>query len=292
MKGYITRVAPSPTGFAHIGTIRTALFNYLAARSSGGSFILRHDDTDSERNREECIKVTEDSLSWIGLKPDLIFRQSERCKRYAELAEGLVQNGSAIVCDNGAIALKWHAGMLRLWHDEIAGDLSVTDTNISHIDRKLILLRGSDKLGQATYQFASTVDDWDYSINYIIRGVDHTQNTPKQLAIWYALNTLSEHPVDYPKFAHVGLIFHEKHKLSKRDNAASLFVWRDAGYSQEAILNSMLRLGWGIDDKGQAYSLDEMVALFPNGRMKNSPANLDLAKMAFYQKVSQQRSAA
>lgn len=294
MKGYITRVAPSPTGFAHIGTIRTALFCYLAAKASGGVFILRHDDTDTERNREECIKVTEDSLNWMGLKPDLVFRQSNRSKRYDELAKKLVANGSAIVLDNGAIALRWNEHMPRLWRDNIAGEQPINDTNIEQIDRKLILLRGGDKLGQATYQFSSVVDDWDYNVNYVIRGVDHTQNTPKQLAIWYALNTIvdAEELVPYPKFAHVGLIFHEKRKLSKRDNAASLMTWKDAGYSPEAILNGMLRLGWGFDDGNQLYSLDEMIAIFLKGNMKNKPASLDLARMTYCQKAFEQRRAA
>lgn len=292
---YITRVAPSPTGMMHVGTARTALFNYLAAKASGGKFILRIDDTDQERHNEDAINPIYEGLKWLGLNWNTTFRQSDNRSAYERNAKLLVDKGLAITLDNGAIALRWNNSMPKTWHDTIAGDIAITDTNKEQIDNKLILLRGGDKLGQPTYQFASTFDDWNWGINYIIRGVDHTSNTPKQIAIWCALNeafdgTPGFHRKDLPKFAHVGLIFREKKKMSKRDGkAASLLDYREAGYDPDGVFNFLLRLGWApsMDNKEHAI-LDRNRAIdmfLTNGRMRNSNASFDDAKLNWYDKV-------
>jgi len=303
MPPYITRIAPSPTGDMHIGTARTAYFNYLAARATGGRFILRIDDTDVDRNRDECITVIDKTMKWLGLDYDDRFQQSARTEAYKATLYNLIDEGLCVILENGAVALKWHPDMPRKWHDEIAGDIAITDTNIEQIDGRTILMRGGDKLGQFTYQFCSVVDDWMKGINFIIRGVDHITNTAKQVAIWWALNKVEQEAMDsvpsgwrtehtnikpLPKFAHVGLIFKDKKKMSKRDGAASMLHYMEQGYSPDALLNFMFRMGWGpkVDDKSNSIiTRDRAPDLFLNGgTMRGSNAGFDQQKLDWYNK--------
>lgn len=284
MTPYVTRIAPSPTGDMHLGTARTAYFCWLAAKASGGRFILRIDDTDVARNRQECVDVILQTMDWLGLGYDEIAYQSHRTKAYVERAKMLVTAGFAVELDNGAIALKWHDWMPRVWKDEVAGEIPITDTNIEQIDGRLILLKGGENRGQPVYQFASIIDDIDFGVNFIIRGVDHITNTAKQLAILWAVDrALGRDNKREIKFAHLGLIHKDKKKLSKRDGAASLLGYKEKGYDPEALLNFMLRLGWGprVDDKSTAVlPRDRAMALFlDGGTMKSSPANFDQAKL-------------
>lgn len=285
MQGYITRIAPSPTGDMHIGTARTAYFNWLAAKASGGVFILRIDDTDVERNKEEHVDVIYKTMDWLGLKPDITFRQSANTQLYKEFAEGLVAGKLATRLENGAIALKWNDAFPKMFHDEIAGDIAVTQTNIEQIDGRLILLRGGEKLGEPTYQFASVFDDWNSNVTYIIRGVDHLTNTPKQIAIWTALNLITTKSMGWPlpKFAHLGLIFKDKKKMSKRDGASSMLGYMEKNYDPDAVLNFMLRCGWGPAVDDATTSLIDRVAacrlFLTGGRMRNSQCNFDAAKL-------------
>jgi glutamyl-tRNA synthetase len=297
-----TRIAPSPTGAFHLGTARTAYFNYLAAKATGGKFILRIDDTDLERNKEEYVKIIFDSLEWLGLEPDEIYYQSKRTQLYVSEAKGLLNQGKAIVLNNGAIALKLPE-MPKAFIDTISGAIPITETNHAQIDRKTILLRGTtmgadNSLGTPTYQFASVVDDYFIGVNWIIRGTDHITNTPKQIAIWNALNDVYQKTgiigaKPLPRFSHVGLISYKEEdngkprKLSKRDNAASLLWYRDKGYSPESILDWMLRFGWGPkgDDKSTRFiSKDQAIELFLKGNLRNSPAMYDLKKLDAFQK--------
>lgn len=289
MTGYVTRIAPSPTGFMHIGTARTALFNWLVARATGGKFILRMDDTDAERNRKEAEQPIFDGLAWLGLDHDEFHRQSERAAVYDRYAKILLDAGFAVHADNGAIMLKWHDGVMpRIWQDEIAGNIRISDRDVENIDGRLCLVRGGDKIGQATYQFASIVDDYDLGVNFIIRGVDHIANTAKQLAIWSAIAHVHNNgePGALPKFAHVGLIFKDKKKMSKRDGAASLLDYRDNGFDPDGVFNFLLRLGWGpkVDDKASTFmDREQAKALFlDGGSMKSSNANFDSMKLDFY----------
>lgn len=288
MQGYITRIAPSPTGDMHLGTARTAYFNWLAAKASGGQFILRIDDTDLDRNKEECINVIYKTMDWLNLKADAVFQQSLRTSSYVKTAEQLLDNGIAVKLDNGAIALLWDKDNPRTWVDAISGTQYITDTNIEQIDRRLILLRGGDKLGQPTYPLASIYDDYDLGVNYIIRGKDHISNTPKQLAIWWAINKINKAHRPIPKFTHLGLITKDKKKLSKRDGAASMLSYMEKGYDSDAILNFMLRLGWGprVDDKTTAViDKERAIDMFlVDGNMRNSDAGFDQAKLDSFDK--------
>ena len=304
----VTRIAPSPTGLFHLGTARTAYINYLMAKANDGKFILRIDDTDTERNKDEYITIIRDSLDWLGLKYDEIHFQSDRKYLYLKTARELVEAKLAYYEYNGAVILDKIPYLLRnsSFHDTIAGEIPITDTNREQANGKLVLLRGNDKNNSPTYQFASIVDDYFLGITNIIRGVDHITNTPKQIAIWNALTeidkTLDEsrgitHPK--PKFTHLGLIFKDKKKLSKRDGAASLLEYQNLGYKPEAMLNWMLLLGWSLrvprgnkeleKIANSPINKEQAVKLFNEGQLKNSSCNFSLEKLdslnKYYSKI-------
>ena len=274
---YNTRIAPSPTGDFHLGTARTAYFNWLAARATGGKFILRVDDTDSERNVSGAADVIYDCMDWLGLDFDDDFTQSSRLDRYHAVAMSLVTQGFATVADNGAVLLNWDVP--TTWTDAMAGVMVANDN-----DRKLynnqVLLKGN---GMPIYLFATVVDDIDSNINYVIRGADHFTNTHRHAAIYDALGATK------PLFAHVGLIMVDKKKMSKRDKAASLLGYRDSGYSPEAVRSTLLRLGWGptVDNKSTKFiDKDRAVTMFvTGGKMKANPATLDIGKLDYFKRI-------
>ena len=280
MKPYITRIAPSPTGDMHIGTIRTAYFNYLASKASGGKFILRIDDTDTSRSQDAFVDVIYDTMKWLGLSFDQTFKQSSRFDRYLFVANKLVDWGYA-KADGDAILLKHYLGddhsyCPDTWTDNIAGEITVTDHD-RKVAENLVLIK-SDKT--PSYHFASVVDDIDSGVNYVIRGVDHINNTPKQIAIYKAISMI--HIVDIPEFAHIGLIHKDGKKLSKRDGAASALALKSADYHPDAVLNFILRMGWGptVDDKTTAIiTKDNAVDLFFKGSMKSAKSNFDQMKL-------------
>jgi len=280
---YNTRIAPSPTGEMHLGTMRTAYFNWLAARASGGKFIVRIDDTDAKRNQSEISKTIFTAIGWFGLDWDKEFCQSSRVNWYKNYAEVMLRDRLAIQLSNGAIAI-CKPNLPGVWDDEIAGFIPITATNYSQIDERLILIRGD---GSPTYQLASVVDDWEYNINYIIRGTDHISNTPKQIAIWHALNKcFPDRSKPLPKFAHVGLLFKNNKKLSKRDSSFSLSQYAD--YNPKALLNFLLRLGWSPYEDNKDNSLiskERAIEMFlTQGRMRNSQANVDEQKLKWFDK--------
>jgi glutamyl/glutaminyl-tRNA synthetase len=289
-----TRIAPSPTGDMHIGTARTAYFNWLAARSTGGKFILRIDDTDTERSKPEYTDIILKTMDWLGLDYDPPYtipsapflRQSEKFDAYQLHAKNMLKNDFAYEY-NGSIMLKLgdRKNLPDFWYDEIAGEIPITKHDRDITDG-ICLIRAN---GTATYNFASVIDDMNHDINYIIRGVDHTSNTSKQVIIWHILSEMYQTiswRSDFPKFAHIGLIHHNKTKLSKRDGAASMLYYREKGYDPDAMLNFLARLGWGpkTDDKTTAMlPRERMLELFmTGGNLKNSTANMDLAKLEAY----------
>lgn len=280
---YVTRIAPSPTGFMHVGTARTALFNWLAARATSGRFILRLDDTDADRNIDAAVQPILDGLKWLGLDWDDYVRQSDRSALYADHAALLLDAGLARRADNGAVLLAV-TGAPDAWTDQIGGRMRIPADIAKQIDG-LVLMRGGDRAGQATYQFASILDDYLLGVNFVIRGVDHIANTGKQIAIWSALSKVLP-PRDLPDFAHVGLIFKDGKKMGKRDGAASLLDYRDAGTDPDAMFNFLLRMGWGpaVDDKSATFiDRDRAVGMFlSGGKMRSANAGFDSAKLAFY----------
>ncbi len=272
---YNTRIAPSPTGDMHLGTARTAYFNWLAARASGGKFVLRIDDTDKDRSDDKFTKVILETMDWLGLDYDELVYQSGRLDRYKQVASYLVDIGDAEILDNGAVALTADS-IPNNWEDTIAGKLVVSDTSKKQATG-LILLKGD---GMPTYHFASVIDDKDFDINHIIRGHDHISNTPKQITIMNAIGA------DIPLFSHVGLIHYKQKKLSKRDKPASMLYYRDKGYDPDAMLNFMLNLGWGPKNQGKEHKvIDRQFALdifLDGGNMRNQAANADFNTLEAY----------
>lgn len=283
-----TRIAPSPTGDMHLGTARTAYFNWLLARSTGGTFMLRIDDTDAARNRQECVDDILSIMEWLGLDYDQLVYQSDRLDRYREVADKMVEMGYAQVLENGAVQIdpsyledSFYTAPCR-WKDEVAGEIQITDRDLDHY-RNLILIKGD---GNPTYNFATVVDDIDFEITYILRGNDHTGNTSKQVMLWDILFSVMQKPMKFSKFAHVGLLFAGRKKLSKRDGASSMLAYKEAGVDPDALLNYMLRMGWGpkVDDK-TTRTLDRQDALrlfITGGNLRNTPARIDPAKLASY----------
>lgn len=271
-----TRIAPSPTGDMHLGTARTALFNYYAARASGGKFILRIDDTDADRNDESKVVGITDAMAWLGLDYDEIHRQSDRHDLYKSTAEALIIRGLAKMADNGAILLDVDPQqMVKLdvqWNDTVKGVVPFTDKVAKALDRDIVLMKGD---GNPTYHFASVVDDVNMEINWVIRGVDHFTNTHLHVMIYMAMGA----PV--PRFTHLGLITKDKKKMSKRDGAASMQMYRDEGYSAQAMNDYMMRLGWsmagGVEPKLLTHNI--IMEEFLKGKMRSAPSGFDLARL-------------
>ncbi len=277
---HVTRIAPSPTGLFHIGSARTALFNWLIARSTGGRFVLRIDDTDAARNTPEAVAVIDDAMAWLGLHADLRVRQSDRLSLYRGLASDLVDKGLA---RRDGDAVRLHAPTLPdHWDDTVTGRIPVTDADRKVADG-LVLVRSD---GMPVYHLASVVDDMALGVTWVVRGNDHMSNTPKQLAIRSALSRLdwdgAASPV--PLWTHLGLIMHGGRKVSKRDGSASLLDHRDAGVDPAAMGNWLLRLGWGPSGDGRGdrtIDRDRALAIFVDGgRMRASPAGMDLPLLA------------
>jgi glutamyl/glutaminyl-tRNA synthetase len=258
----------------HLGTARTAYFNWLAAMSHPeGMFFLRIDDTDAKRSDPKYTEVIFDVMSWLGLDYDEVIYQSQRKDFYLDKAKLLVVRNKARVANDGAIIL--HPEFKQeSWEDMVGGKIEITFDDRSKINAGIPLIK---KDGNPTYHFACVCDDIDMRLNLVIRGVDHITNTARQLAIYDAFHMTP------PAFAHVGLIHKDGKPLSKRDGAASMLHYRDAGYDPDAMLNFMARLGWGprVDDKTtKLLPRERMLELFwEGGKMRSSPANIDLKKL-------------
>lgn len=270
-----TRIAPSPTGHMHLGTARTAYFNWLAAKSVGGRFILRIDDTDMVRSNPEYTKSIMESMRLLGLDYDDVYYQSKRNDVYRRYLQTLLDQGDALEKD-GAVFLM--TGTERTeWSDCLTGDIRISGPEREGL-RELVLFKSD---GSPTYHFASVVDDIEMGVNCVIRGVDHISNTPKQIAIYDALRK------PLPEYYHIGLIMgSDGKKLSKRHGASSVVDYAD--YHPEALLNLMLRMGWGpsVDDKSTAIiPKEKALGLFwSGGRMRSAPSKLDMTKLAWLHK--------
>lgn len=290
-----TRICPSPTGFFHLGTARTAYHSYLVAKATGGKFILRIDDTDDKRNDDIYTQYIFDVMDWLGLTPDAVFYQSKRLDYYRAVASTLIQRDLAYIVDNGAIAMRLPVDMPSTWNDTIAGDVKITDNDLKFIDG-LILIKAD---GTPTYNFCSIVDDIVMDIDWIIRGTDHLSNTPKQIAIMQHLKTTMRDKVHDIKFTHLGLIHHKvdgvDKKMSKRDGAKSVLDFKDQGYNRDAFLNYILKLGWApripnFDSLYKTVSTDQAIKLIFDGNFKASKSSFDLDKLNYLDKVYKRMS--
>lgn len=269
-----TRIAPSPTGPTHIGTLRTAYFNYLAARASGGRFFVRIDDTDQSRSEKKYEQEFLSSLVWCGIHHDGMFRQSEHLATYQEVAAKLVALGSARQ-DGDAILLS-KCELPKSWKDSVVGEITTTAEDKANAEGTVLIK--SD--GYPSYHFATVVDDIRLAINFVIRGVDHITNTAKQLAIYNAVG------VEPPRYAHIGLICKQNKPLSKRDHESGVQHYIDKGVPPNAMLNYMLRMGWSptLDNKENSLiSPEKAIAMFlTEGKMRAANSNLDEPKLNWY----------
>jgi glutamyl-tRNA synthetase len=249
----VTRVAPSPTGIFHLGTLRTALLNYLMARANNGKFILRIDDTDQERNKQEYIDYIYDQMNEFGLDYDITFRESERLDRYKEVAEKIgIEGENGLELDMGSY--------------------------------KMVILR---KNGFPTYNFCSTLDDYDYDITHIIRGVDHISNLPKQEKVWEEICKV-EGEKKFPEVIHAGLLFEGNKKLSKRSGNGTTEDYKD--FNKKALLNWLFKFGWShpdpnFDKHHPTMSMEEMIGFFNKGNISNRNCKIDKNKLLFLNKV-------
>lgn len=279
-----TRVAPSPTGFFHLGTARTALHNYLIAKATGGHFLLRIDDTDLQRNQQAYIDVIFDALQWLDIVPDSVMYQSQRFSHYQQVADQLIRHGLAVRDKDNVVRLAFGQHYRSSWHDFYGKIYPLTDK-----DRDMaanIALMKSD--GTPTYHFSCVVDDVDTQRNLVLRGADHIPNTVKQLYIADALQSMHYGITDI-QYIHVGLIMKDQKKLSKRDGASNILAYRDQGYHPMALWNFLLRLGWGhpdpnFDRKTPLLNKDDMINRVMDGKFKVINANFDNQKLAFYAK--------
>ena len=278
-----TRFAPSPTGFLHIGGLRTAYFNYLFAKANKGKFILRIEDTDIKRKDKKNIAYIKKSLKHFDIKANKIFIQSKNLKYHKRIANLLVDKKLAIKKDN-AIILKFNKHYCPIkYKDEISGIINVTNQDIKTIKNGIVLIKSN---GTATFLFASILDDIKQKITHVIRGSDHLANTPKQLYIRNILvktNIISSYE---PKYYHIGLITKDNKKISKRDKESNLEEYKQL--IPEAVLNYILRMGWGpkVDNKENSIipKIKALKMFLTKGNMRSAPSNIDENKLKWYNK--------
>ncbi|SFK22723.1 glutamate--tRNA ligase [Methylocapsa palsarum] len=301
----VTRFAPSPTGFLHIGNARTALFNWLYARHSGGRMLLRVEDTDRERSTQPAIDAILDGLSWLGLDWDgETIYQSQRAARHREVAEALLASGDAYYCYASAQELEEMREQARAerrtprydgrWRDRpasqapagvkpvvrlkapLAGETILDDkvqgrVSWSNKDLDDLILLRSD--GAPTYMLAVVVDDHDMGVTQIIRGDDHLTNAARQIQIYQALGW------SVPAMAHIPLLHGaDGAKLSKRHGALGVDAYRAMGYLPEAMRNYLVRLGWSQGDR-EFFSTPEMIEAFDLAQVGRSPSRFDFVKL-------------
>jgi glutamyl-tRNA synthetase len=294
------RFAPSPTGALHIGGARTALFNWLLARHSGGQLVLRIEDTDRERSTPENIEQILDALRWLELDWDEgPILQTDRSERHREALEALLAAGHAYHsgataedvkdykrlhgADRGFRGEAERDGAVRLHvpddgatvvHDVIRGE-----TRFEHVHLDDPVIARAD--GSVLYNFAVAIDDLDAGITHVVRGEDHLSNTPKQLLVLEAARDAGFGPdTPPPLYAHLPLLHGpDGKKLSKRHGAASVQELRDAGYLPEAVRNYLALLGWGTGDDETLLSTEELIARFELERVSRNPAQFDETKL-------------
>src|SRR5712691_5400203 len=260
-------MAPSPTGFLHIGNVRTALFNWLFARNKGGEFRLRIENTDTSREVEEATQQIQDSLRWLGLDWDgPVTFQLDRMQDCADVARRLVEEEKAYE-DEGAIRFRMPDEGVTAWDDVVRGRIEFPNEQLED----LVLVRSD---GRSTYNFASPFEDAEDEITHVIRGDDHISNTPKQIQILQALDA------PLPVYAHApSLLGDDGKKLSKRHGAQSIEELKAAGYVAPALMNFLALLGWSYDDKTTIMSRDELIERFSLDRVGSSPATFDYQKL-------------
>lgn len=270
------RFAPSPTGFLHIGSVRTALFNWLYARHTGGTFVLRIEDTDTARNTEASLNTILDGLKWLGLNHDEgPYFQSQRADIYRQRCRQLMDAGMAYERD-GAIRFKMTRDPITM-NDLIAGPVTRALGDREVNDPDFVIVRSD---GNPVFHFVNVVDDLEMKITHVIRGEDHLSNTPKHIALFRAFG------VEPPKYAHIPMILNvDGTKMSKSDpnpqkaRLASLAGYIEDGYLPEAVRNYLCLLGWSPKDDRQIIPIEEVIQKFDLPQVLRSNAKFDVAKL-------------
>jgi glutamyl-tRNA synthetase len=279
------RFAPSPTGFLHIGGARTALFNWLYAKHTGGTFVLRIEDTDVARNSQEAVEVILDGLRWLGLiwdegpvTGDITgpskgdrgpYFQSQRRDNYQRRVEALLSRGLAYEAD-GAVKFKMQREPIVI-PDLVVGNVTRELTDREMLDPDFVIVRSD---GQPVFHLVNVVDDLDMGITHVIRGEDHLTNTAKHIALFRAFG------VEPPNYAHIPLILNiDGTKMSKRDKGASLSTYLDEGYAPEAVVNYLCLLGWSPKNNREKVSTDEVIQLFDLPQILRHNARFDINKL-------------
>ncbi len=298
----ITRFAPSPTGYLHVGGARTALFSYLFARANNGQFILRVEDTDRERSTDESVQAIFEGMKWLGMENDGdVYFQTKRFPQYKQKVQQLLDQDKAYYCtcskerlDEMREAQMKAGGKPR--YDGKCRDLGLEDSDdavvrfrnpqegevtfddyvrgvITTANKEMDDLIIARPDGTPTYNFTVVIDDVDMKISHVIRGDDHINNTPRQINIYKALGA------ELPKFAHLPMILGDDGaRLSKRHGAVSVMEYADNGYLPEAVLNYLVRLGWSHEDK-ELFTKDEMIALFDLKQVNKAPSAFNTSKL-------------
>jgi nondiscriminating glutamyl-tRNA synthetase len=281
------RFAPSPTGFLHIGGARTALFNWLYARHTGGTFILRIEDTDAARNTQEAVSVILEGLRWLGLEwdegpitPDATgpskgpagpYFQSQRRDSYTRRVEALLSHDLAYEHE-GAIKFRMQREPMII-NDLVVGEVRRELTDREQVDPDFVIVRSD---GQPVFHLVNVVDDLEMGVTHVIRGEDHLSNTAKHIALFRAFG------VEPPNYAHIPLILNiDGTKMSKRDQGASLSTYMQEGYPPEALVNYLCLLGWSPKNNREKMSLDEVVELFDLPQVLRHNARFDMTKLVW-----------
>lgn len=281
-----TRFAPSPTGYLHVGGARTALFNYLFARKHGGTFILRVEDTDKERNTDEARQAIFDGLSWLGMEWDEgpqkggehgPYNQSERMDIYNRYFEKLVA-ADRVYEDGGAYRFRFERKPVVM-HDLVCGEVTV-DYRDESINPDMVVKRSD---GTYTFHFVNVVDDIEMKMTHVLRGEDHLMNTPKHLQLFEAFG------VEPPAYAHIPLILNmDGSKMSKRDQGAAIGEYATQGYTSEAVFNFLALLGWSPKGEDEIFSPAELIEKFSIESVNRAPGKFDIEKCGW---VNQQHVA-
>ncbi len=261
------RFAPSPTGYLHIGSVRTALFNWLFAKAKNGLFLLRIEDTDRKRSKKKYLKEIQESLKWLGLSWDeRPYYQSKRKKFYERCAKKLLDLDKAYKVKGGAIAFRMPKDKIVI-NDLIHGLIEFDNT----LQEDLIIMKSD---GSPTYNFACVVDDIEMNITHVIRGDDHISNVPKQMELYRALE------YEPPRFAHIPLILSEdRSRLSKRHGATSISEYRETGYLPDALVNFLALLGWSPGDNREIVPKKEIMKIFSLDRVGRTASVFDQNKL-------------
>lgn len=273
MHNVVTRMAPSPTGNLHIGTARTALFNWLFAKKMQGKFILRIEDTDKERSNKAFEDNIVEGFAWLGLSYDNFYRQSERKAIYKKYTEQLLEKNLAYKQEeerdgkkSTVIRFK-NPNTVVTFTDQIRGDIETDTTDLGDF----VIARNTE---EPLYHLAAVIDDYEMKVSHVIRGEDGIANTPRQILLQEALGA------PRPNYAHIPFILGaDRKKLSKRHGAVSLLEYKEQGYLPEAMINFLALLGWHPSDEREFFTPDELIHVFDLERAQKSGAMFDEQKL-------------